>query len=208
MKDQDFSCDQIDLPVIMSQRKMLVGLHGLAGSGKTTVEEHLKRRYGFISNSFAAPLKAICGTLFKLTPEQMEDQELKKTHIPRLNATPRYILQRIGTDLFRNHLADAAPDLPYKSLWLDLGEEWINDHVGQNRVMTDCRFENELDMLDRNDGLLIGLDRGAGVAPSHASEQTFFDRCDAVIQNNGTVDELLAEVDRIIVRWNNILMGN
>jgi hypothetical protein len=199
---------------------LLVALHGSDGSGKTTVEKHITSVHKYLPYAMARPLKRLCGELFDLSAEQMEDQTLKATVIPRLNCTPRYILQRIGTDLFRNHLGEVAPLLPYKSIWLDLGREWLVTHSDRDQVVSDARFENEIDMIHELGGLVIGIDRrerdvddgskemgmvnGSWLSvvtewlwPTvvHASEQLYFEKCDVVIRNDGTIEELQRKID-------------
>jgi hypothetical protein len=77
-----------------SPTETLVGLHSLAGAGKTTTAKLLATLRQALEYAFAWPLKRTCGGLYNLTWEQMEDPILKVTPIPRLNGvTPRYILQ-------------------------------------------------------------------------------------------------------------------
>jgi hypothetical protein len=200
-------------------RPFLIATHGLAGSGKTTTTNYIVSTYNALEYAMARPLKKLCGDLFKLTPEEMEDHKLKETFIPRLNCTPRYILKHIGTELFRDRLKDAAPALPYGSIWLDLGREWLQEHEEQNQVVSDARFVNEIDMIHSIGGIVIGIDRseeqesGPGLGKSwytrlyeyvcgpttHASEQTCFEKCDVVIRNTGTIEELQSKIDEFLL---------
>jgi len=170
----------------------LVGLHSLAGSGKTTTAKILKELRAALEYAFAWPLKKVCGELYTLTWEQMEDPVLKVTPIARLNGvTPRYILQKFGTELVRKHHKEALPLLPYESLWLDLGKEWIRNNSAHFRVVSDARFDNEITAIHEARGYVLGIERlsCAASAGTHESEQVLFHLCDGVVTNNGTLEE-------------------
>jgi len=177
---------------LVSPEGELVGLHSLAGSGKTTTAKLLTQLHAALEYAFAWPLKRVCGELYKLTEEQMEDPLLKITPIERLNgATPRYILQKFGTELVRKHHKEALPLLPYDSLWVELGKEWIREHKSDFRVVSDARFANEIGAVKEANGYVLGIERLACAASSgtHESEQVLFNLCDGVVTNNGTRDE-------------------
>ena len=175
----------------------LVGLHSLAGSGKTTTAKRLKELRQALEYAFAWPLKKVCGILYNLTWEQMEDPVLKVTPVPRLNnVTPRYCLQKFGTDLVRKYHSVALPLLPYKSLWLDLGKEWIQEHRKDFRVISDARFENEINAIREAGGYVLGIERlsCSESAGTHESEQVLFHLCDGVVTNNGSLEEFHAKI--------------
>ena len=50
---------------------MLVGVAGLAGSGKETVADRLCEKHGFVRVSFADPLKRFCMQVYEFTEEQL-----------------------------------------------------------------------------------------------------------------------------------------
>jgi hypothetical protein len=49
----------------------VVGLCGVAGSGKDTVADFLVKNHGFVKVAFADPLKRICKDVFNFTDEQL-----------------------------------------------------------------------------------------------------------------------------------------
>ena len=178
----------------------LVALHSLAGSGKTTTARCLVQHHKAVEYALASPLKKVCGILYNLTQEQMEDPILKMTPIPRLNgATPRYCLQKFGTEVIRKHHSQALPLLPYKSLWLDLGKEWIAEHPDDFKVISDARFVDEVDMIRELGGYVLGIERPccSESAGTHDSEQVLFHRCDGVVTNNGTLEEFHQKVQAL-----------
>jgi hypothetical protein len=92
-----------------------VALVGKAGSGKTTGAEFLEGHLGYHRLSFAAPLKAMCGT-----------------------TTNRFLLQEVGVGV-RGLVEDA-----WVNLFMREWERVCNEHVGGcSVVVDDCRFPNE-----------------------------------------------------------------
>jgi hypothetical protein len=108
---------------------MIVGISGLAGSGKDTAGDFLCRDYGFVKVSFADVLKRICKDVFDFTDEQLwgpsEERNKSDPRYPRKQRhegsdrgervvyetdtflTPRYALQTLGTEWGR----DCFPDI-------------------------------------------------------------------------------------------------
>lgn len=112
---------------------MLVAFTGGKGHGKTTAAQVLIDM-GWPHINFAEPLKASCGMIFGLTPEEMEDAVLKETVLDRWPyLSPRHILQHVGTDLFRDWLDDT---------WVNAFERRVQTVAG-NVVCSDLRFPNE-----------------------------------------------------------------
>jgi len=52
-------------------RLMIIGLCGVAGSGKDTVADFLVKNHGFVKVAFADPLKRICKDVFDFSDEQL-----------------------------------------------------------------------------------------------------------------------------------------
>ena len=101
---------------------MLVGILGLKGSGKDTIGNYLIENYNFEKIAYAGALKdAIC-CVFGWDRNMMEgatDESRKwREEIDEYwGFSPREMMQRIGTDLFRKQIKD---DIWIKSLKLKL----------------------------------------------------------------------------------------
>jgi hypothetical protein len=201
---------------------MIIGICGFQSSGKDTIADFLIKEHGFKRLSFASALKDIVSIMFSwprdklegLTQEDREWREQvdpwwsKSLKMPLL--TPRYVLQHFGTDLFRNHW---HPDIWVKVLEnqiLDLSQSNSNINI----VITDCRFENEINMLLRYQAKIIHVHRNTPVwfnkykmgieveevKDMHKSEITWI-RCfnDYDIENNGSKEELYKKVIKYIL---------
>jgi hypothetical protein len=97
----------------------------------------------------------------------------------------RALLQRMGTE--------AGRDIHGDDCWIRLAERKVAAAPG-NVVITDCRFANEADAIRSWGGLVVRIERdGVTACNEHASERLDFEP-DAVLRNDGTIDELHAKV--------------
>ena len=209
---------------------MIIGLSGLIGSGKNTAAHYLKRSHGFTQLAFADALKDTVGNIFRW-PRHLLEGDTDESRIFREtidqwwgrrlgieNFTPRYALQHIGTDVFRQHFSDSIWILNVESKIADLQEH------GYSVVVTDVRFPNEMSAL-RNLGarfLLISpaqkpawydvargfpshnLTQGMqDLYPSvHASEYAWVqEQFDAEIVNSGTINDLYDHIEAQLKVW-------
>jgi hypothetical protein len=200
---------------------MLIGICGFQSSGKDTITEYLIKEYGFIKLSFASTIKDIISVMFgwprdklegltkedRLWREQIDPWWSEKLKIPDLS--PRYTMQYIGTDLFRKHF--------HTDIWVKIIENKINNYLHQNDkqniIISDCRFENEINMIIMLGGKIIQVHREIpswfykyrdGEYPEeiksiHNSELEWI-RChkDYDIENDGTIEQLYQNVSEII----------
>ena len=194
---------------------MIIGICGFQGSGKDTVADYLVTNYGFEKLSFASALKDVVSAIFgwprdKLEGITKEDRQWREEVDPWwakelkiVYLTPRYVLRYFGTELFRRHW---MPDI-----WVKVIERKIVNLVYQkNIVVTDCRFENEINMLLRYGGKIVHVHRNLpcwfykykngerveDVFQLHESEVAWI-RCsiDTEIENDGTIIELYEKIN-------------
>lgn len=173
-------------------RPRVVALSGAAGSGKSTVADYLVRN-GFTRVKFAAPLKAMCSAI-GLTDAHIEG-ELKEQPCALLQGkTPRYAMQTLGTEWGRALLGD--------DFWVGLWRQAANDVLesGGSVVVDDCRFPNEAAVVRKMGGDIIRLSGRGGISGGHSSERLDFVP-DAVIENDGSIDDLYVEVEKVLARW-------
>ena len=193
----------------------IIAICGFQGSGKDTLANILIKKYGYKKLSFGGTVKDIASIIFNWDRkmlegdskesrewrEKVDDWWSKKLEIK--NLTPRYILQQIGTDLFRNNF--------HKDIWINCLEKKLIDY--DKVVITDCRFPNELKILNKYNATIIQIYRGNlpewfndvklgkkdPPKELHESETSWIkESSNYNILNNGTIEELENIIKNII----------
>jgi hypothetical protein len=166
---------------------MIIGLGYKARSGKDTIADYLVRVHNFKRIAFADSLKEACRQIFSFTDAQLYGDQ-KEVVDPYWEVTPRYVLQRVGTECMREGYD--------KDIWIKSVDNKIKGS-GDNWVITDMRFPNEAEAVKRWGGYLIKVDRptsgATGGIVAHASEFAMdsFEHWDYVIQNNVNIHAAL-----------------
>lgn len=202
----------------------LIGLTGLAGSGKDTVGEYFHNKYGYTTISFADTLKDCLSVIFgwdrkKLEGriptdrewrEQVDEWWANKLEIPHF--TPRFAMTHFGTEVMRNCFHD--------EIWVHTTERKISQSEGPI-VITDVRFPNEIVMVRKFGGTIFRVKRGdepkwgkfaisalkgdpkavialKEVFRVHESEWLLYGEIpDAVIYNNSDLESLYQQCDSV-----------
>lgn len=172
---------------------MLISLSYAARSGKDTVADYLVKKYNFHKVAFADSLKKACKEIFNLSDEQVYGK-LKETVDEYWQVTPRYILQRVGTECLRQGYAQ---DIWIKSLGAKIKSN-------ENYVISDARFINEVEAVKSWGGIVIKMNRQAAHATGgivgHESENSLknYEQWDYIVDNNGTYEELYDKIDKLM----------
>jgi guanylate kinase len=122
---------------------MLLILAGRAGVGKDTVANYLQRNHSFTPFSIATPLKDACATVFNV-PRTLFDSELKDKKYVFKDKTCRDLMQEFGALVRQNQGA-----LHWVNLCLSRIDAYIGDKKTTNIVITDVRFEEEKECIER-----------------------------------------------------------
>lgn len=131
---------------------------GVAGSGKSTAGRILRDDYGFTPIAFADALKDGVAALYQwprhlLEGDTLESRQFRETPDPywsevfNCSVTPRWVLQFIGTEVFRNRICD--------EFWIKAVGKKIQSDPSKNYVITDARFGNEFDFIRGCGGFLV-----------------------------------------------------
>lgn len=199
-------------PFKLPEGVQVIGITGKANTGKDTVADYLNTFPGVYIFPFAEPLKDAMNEAFGLPREQ--SRVFKETKISHWGVSPREIYQFAGTEIFREGIAKLLPDIGnnfwIKRHWLAASgflEGCVAYDPGDTVVIPDVRFQNEVEYIYENDGILISLDRPGSTAvgiSSHASEAGVFIPTKVKhfhILNDSTLEDLYATVDHVIDKF-------
>lgn len=173
---------------------VLIGLMAIKESGKSTAADYLVNKYGFIERPLALCLKLALKEIFLLSDDQLfGSQTIKETPDPRWkNCTPRTMFQYIGTDLFREQLNNIMPGIN-NDVFIEHFKLWYGEHLklypDSCVVISDVRFQNEVDYIQSVGGYVIKIDRQEITnSDKHESESGIqkIISCDFFINNDGT----------------------
>ena len=208
---------------------MIIGFVGFIGSGKDTAADYLVNFHGFRRDSFANTLKDAVAAVFgwdrvllegrtKEAREWREQRDEWWSNRLGKDITPRHILQYWGTEVCRQGFHD--------DIWIASLENKMRK-TGDNIVISDVRFPNEILAIKNAGGQVVRVVRGAdpewyqdawnmNQGPSnmrwsiskmrmeqrkiHASETAWIGKgIDLEIDNNGTIDQLFAQIKNLVV---------
>ena len=186
----------------------VIGLHGVAKSGKSTAAAILKM-YGYVEIPLAAPLKRSIAAIFHIPVESLEEQGFKESVAPIGGIPWRKYLQGLGAEGFGRAL-----DPEY---WIRLNQfsvrKALSDKHVAGVVIPDIRFSNEAEYVRREGGLVLKIERLNGERlrgdlASHPSEQGIPEHLvDLVIKNIGTIQDLEKKMLSSINFLNNVRNG-
>lgn len=151
----------------------------------------------WITMSFADKLKEVASIVFDIRKECWNDPLVKASLVSNYNLTGREILQKIG-ESFRKEI---SPNIWVNSLFSRYDSlnyrERSGDIIKPNLIITDVRMPNEAQAIKDRGGILIKVDRETGYKDNHISETALddYDGWDYVIDNNGTLEELINKLE-------------
>jgi hypothetical protein len=177
---------------------LLIGLHGLARTGKDTAANYLAAHYALLSYAFADPLKAALAQLFSLSSAHIEGA-LKELPLPEIGKSPRELMQLLGTEWGRN--------LVHPELWLLLAKQNISAQLEVDQqhysgvIIRDVRFENEAQWVRSQGGIVVHIIRpDAQPVNAHISETPLrLGIKDATVHNTGSIEDFHSELRTLMI---------
>lgn len=120
----------------------LIGIVGVAGSGKSTVARMLNKELGghYQIKHFADPIKDTLSLYFGVTREQIEDRKFKENNIPGWEITPRDFMEGLGESMRETFGHDFWVRLimsDYKPV--QKGQVWEGEDMGAPYLHKSCR---------------------------------------------------------------------
>lgn len=176
----------------------LIGVTGIAGSGKDTLANAVVQRSGGVKYSWALPLKQALNAMFGWTMEMWDDRIWKETEISWLGKSPRQLAQTMGTEWARETV--------HPELWVMLGLQRYSEHTKTSTapfVIADTRFDNEARAIHRNGGIIVKVLRD-DAAPifAHKSEKGVSpDLIDYTVGNHGSIDAFVDTSLSLLEHW-------
>ena len=194
---------------------MILGLCGYKGSGKDTIADYLVKNHSFIKLSFADALKDMVCVLFSWDRELLqgstdksrdwrEKEDIYWSKKLETKITPRYILQKMGTEVVRNI---------HNDFWIKIVESKIDPK--KNYVISDVRFLNEMAFIKKYSGKILWVLRDLPPFhteiinsikdgsyqiknfPVHRSEWEFLlEEKKEVVNNNSDITKLLETINK------------
>ena len=208
---------------------MIIGFVGFIGSGKDTAADYLVNFHEFRRDSFANTLKDAVAAVFgwdrtllegrtkeaREWREQVDPWWAERLGMPHL--TPRWVLQYWGTEVCRTVFHD--------DIWIASLENKMRK-TGDNIVISDVRFPNEIKAIHNAGGIVVRVKRGedptwyndacdmnAGEKCSnypiakvrmealniHASETAWCGQpIDVIVSNDSTIDDLYGQIKNLV----------
>lgn len=172
----------------------LIGISGLARSGKDTfanlLVEESRNTYQIVH--FADKLKEITAALLSLDINEVLSDSFKTTYFPEWSMTGREILQKIGTDCFRNNFDQ---NVWVKSAFSSLRTK----QYGHQFIFPDVRFKNEFDIIKEKGGLCIKIERDLPNSDSHVSENEWQSLdFDIIVYNSSDMENLRSNARKVL----------
>lgn len=189
----------------MSDRIIIVGVSGFARSGKDTVCDYAVDHFGYRKVGFSDPIREIAKTIFGFEDEDFVNERKEEIN-PVWNLSPRFALQKIGTEGSRNVFQD--------DIWIRCIERKIAKLVEKEDqrkfIIRDLRYENEADFVRSQEGhfgLVLHVlrpsqerirlsehptERGIEIQSAH----------DIVLENTGTIEDMHKQVGHLLAMIN------
>lgn len=173
----------------------IIGLGGVQRAGKSTCAQYLVEQ-GWVELANATALKLSCKESFDLSEEELFGEDKLKVN-SFWGVTPRYMFQIIGTEVYRNVLPLFIPKARF--IWTQLLEKKLeklrrNNPYVNGVVISDVRFQNELDFVHRMGGRTVVVrnkQAEASLTQTHSSETLWnTGQWDMQLDNTGTVEQL------------------
>jgi len=133
----------------LRREKQIIGFAGKKRSGKDTAAKAIED-LGYRPVAFADPIKETCQNVFHFTEDQIDGS--KKGEIDGFwEFSPRWAMQQIGTELFRDGID--------KEVWAKSLLSRIDNSDHEKWAVTDVRFPNEVRHLQKAGAEVVYIKR-------------------------------------------------
>lgn len=176
---------------------MFIGITGKAGSGKDTVAKRIADTRRFAHEKFAY---GVTDLAWEINPIVSASPTARYRDVMKAVGYERAKREYPEVRRFLQALGAGARDVIGRSVWVDLVKQ--GTWVFLDTVVSDVRFQNEANFIRENDGVMMrvvrpGSEEGSGSGHISETEMDVL-AVDAVIVNDGTLEELYVKVDKVM----------
>lgn len=172
----------------------IIGISGLARSGKSTAAKFIDRHFGYTEVAFADRLKSGLYAMFDLDPYYIKNKE---EVIPWIGCSYRKLMQTLGTEWGRESINE--------NLWvlqmIRTIQAMENGDSSEGYVISDVRFGNEAGWI-RQVGTLLHIQRDHDIeVRAHKSENGIEPlEGEWIVYNNGDIQHLYHQIS-LFMAW-------
>jgi len=174
---------------------MIISLSGHISSGKDTSGLYIQEKLinltnqSFIIMKFADALKQMVSIVLDIPVRELENSNIKNMYLPLWGKTVREFMYEFATDCCRKYNPD---------FWLNILRNKY-DPQKSNWIITDMRFPNEYNWIQKENGWLIRIDRPNVPVIDHISETALdYFEFPYLIYNNYDYTNLYNQLDLVI----------
>lgn len=183
----------------MSDKQIIIGLTAAKGSGKDLVWNMINNHLNDIQTvkwrrvAFADPIKNKICELFNISKDMLDILKRSKT-ISISDDEYRYGILS-GRDFVRNigMMMRGYDDQQFNRYV----KNQIESHPNTNFVVTDVRFDNEVELVRSLGGVIVKIDRPGYTYDHHITESGTING-DYLINNDGSKEQLWNQVEKVI----------
>lgn len=210
VKYGEFSCPEafrVGECDCIKPKRILIGITGEIGCGKSTAVNYLKSKYGFTEYMFAKPLKDIAVTLGFEEHQVYGTQEQKLEVNNFWGISGREFLQKFGSEVCRDYVPKILPNMKFNdcTMWVRLFEKYYSESKSERVAVSDVRFEDESKKIKELGGIIIRINRPKKQVSQntehlvHKSElQADKIVPDITIENDGSLKNLYNKLDKVM----------
>lgn len=188
--------------------RIIIGLIGEKGSGKSTTAEYIAKNMQFKELYFAERIKKIAEIMGFPNESIYGTQKDKAKIIPLFGISFRQFAQYFGGDIMREDIGKKFPNwIHKKNIWVNLLKNDLKINPKINYVVSDVRYLNEAKMITEMGGVLVRINRKTkkDKESDHLSEIEMKKiKCDYEINNNSTIynlqDQILFIISKIVTK--------
>lgn len=188
-KKKNFFWGQATVVQRKSVLENMIGICGQARMGKDTIADYIcDHNKLWKKKAFGHELKKTISHHFGISQEDIEKYKTLSDNVPTLSMNMRQILQHVGESM-----RAVQPDV-----WINLAIKKENGSI----VFSDVRYENEMNEIIKNDGILILVGRTIAFKnETHPSEIVFINALEWFLQHTDNTCVNVSQLENVPIEF-------